>query len=329
MIVTVEEIARVPFEDVLPGKNGGASPRGSTYWGRVQSCPREHLLGNLMRWEPVPRAHALDFGLLWHHLLESYYTTLQLNQRGVQTPFTPDRVAFSALQPFRDPPGWGEIYEKTSVMLDGYLTRWRNADQYLEILGVETQLGVDPQGNFFQLDGFPQTSRLDGVVKDWSGQAPVGRHLEHKSAWRMETNLLVGYSQDDQVLGQCYLGHQLIDWRKYGVYYAGALVNITTKTKDPSNERVPVNPSYEQLHEFVRSKRYWHRYAQMLERGDEPEEEQFPKNFTKCVRRYGRCGYFDYCRNHPTDTLVQIRKRDASNDLPQGFRKRDFIPEEG
>jgi len=338
-IVTTDPIEdRIPFEDVLPGKNAGASARGSTYWGRVQSCPREHLLGNLMRWEPIPRAHALDFGLLWHHCLERYYRTMWAQQLGQSTPKTPEREAFEALQPFRSPPGWGEIYEKIGRMLDSYFSRWQNADRYWQIMGVECLIQLP--AHLEQQYGFPYTARLDLLIVDHTGTFPVGRSIEHKSAWRMEPNLLTGYSQDDQVIGQVFL-NRFVDWRALNVYYGGALVNITTKTKDPTNERIPVLPSEDQFSSWAQHKKYWANFQKNLEftawaDGDSWEtisereplaHEMFPKNYKSCIRRFGRCAYFDFCRNHPAENLVQIRQRHQTNDLPDRYRKQGFTPE--
>ena len=711
-VITTEAIVdRLPFEDVLPGKNAGASPRGSTYWRRVQSCPREHLLGNLMRWEPIPRAPALDMGLLWHHCLEAYYRTMWANQLGQYTPVTPERAAFEAFQPFRDAQGWGEFYELCGRMLDSYFTRWQNADRYWQIVGVESMIELPPNVQGF---GFPYTSRLDMFIVDHSAVLPIGRHVEHKclvgstrifdaelgdqtiddlqqvhrapfvatlrglkkasvfrdegvqdvvqvrtrkgrmlrltanhkvctgrgcvpagaltaddfvivcgsypsvhvsdgpctelfalvgymlgdgtmssgtfskndgrvlddfaakakifdpegrfrrfdksathsgqirlykahklravlhdhglsrcraaskfvpsafmrgarvqfaaligalwstdgcldmqtdhskdflkprfiystrserlaqdvqflltrlgydsslktssvvyrgarraywtvqvvgesrldficdvisgeipvsrtypagflesirdvllargligadswfedrvdtvvyagrervwdlavpgeenfvandivvhnSAWRLESNLLTGYGQDDQVIGQIFL-NQFVNWAALGVSYGGGIVNITTKAKkDPINERIPVFPSAEQIQAWTRHKRWWHRFAQEIEhpplfvdvfreagaayvRPLEADEiffgsffnnediaaQLFPKNYTQCVRRYGRCAYFDYCRNFPSENLVQIRRRHSGNDLPERYRKQGFVPQ--
>ncbi len=341
-ITTDPQEDRIPFDLVLPGGNKGASPRGSTYWRRVQSCPREHLLGTLLRWDPTPRAHALDFGLLWHHCLEAASRVIQLNQNGIHTPSSPERAAFDALQPFRDPPGWPEIYEKIGRMLDSYFTRWQGVQQYWQILGVETTLGVAPNGSFYDVDGFPYTSRLDMVIIDHSGVTPVGRSVERKSAWRLEPNLLTGYGQDDQVVGQIYLAERLIDWRALGVYYAGAIIDITTKTKDPSNERVPVYPPQPQVKSWARHKKWWHDFTRFHIEGDpalqgapaidtlydEPYvDDLFPKNYTQCIRRFGRCAFFNFCRERPDENLVQIRRRHETNDLPERFRKLDVVPE--
>jgi hypothetical protein len=249
----------------------------------------------------------------------------------------PERAAFEAFQPFREAQGWGEFYELCGRMLDSYFMRWRNADRYWQIVGVESMIEL-PQSVQQQL-GFPYTSRLDMFVIDHSAVIPVGRQIEHKSAWRLESNLLTGYGQDDQVVGQIFL-NDYVNWAALGVAYGGGIVNITTKAKkDPVNERVPVFPGRDQLQSWIDHKRWWSRFVQRLEHdalipygwGDElpqiPEEELFPKNYTQCVRRFGRCAYFDYCRNFPSENLVQIRRRHAENDLPERFRKQGFVPE--
>lgn len=308
---------RVPFEDVCEFENVGASPHGSTFWRRLQSCPREHLLANLLHWDPVPRALALDIGLLWHACLEGYYRQVQGEQRGQRFPKSADRRAFEFLQPYRDAEGWAEHFETVSRMLDHYFTRWEHRDRYWEILDVECMLGLNEAWQ--RHVGFPYTTRLDLLIKDWTGAVVVGRHVEHKSTWMLESSVLQGWTQDDQVLGQIFLAEQCVDWRALGVVYGGCIVNLTTKQKEPKSERLPVQPSPEQIRSWVAHKRFWQQYRLGLESAG-----CFPKNYTQCMRRFGACAFMDYCRFFPGEELTQIRRRHEQDDLPQGFRKLDL-----
>lgn len=315
MIVEVQslEAQRATYEEVAGLGPQGASPRGSTYWRRVQMCPREHLLANELHWEKTPRAEPLDIGLLWHGVLEHYYLGVQALQQGQWRPTTPEQDAFAFLQRFVDAPGWGAFYDTVSRMLEAYLVRWRHNTDW-EILAVEWTTGwtAESHPELARYMGFENTTRLDLLIRDHSLR-PVIRHVEHKSSRSLDPLTVQGYAQDDQVLGQCFLARYFIDWGDE--LYLGAIVNITTKAKYPLCERLPVQPSDEQLQAWADSKRFWASFR------DQYETFAYPKNYATCTRRFGRCQFFDLCRYNPTDTPVTLRRRHELDELPAGFRK--------
>lgn len=321
--IDMEGPDRAPYEEIAQMGAGGASPRGSTFWKRAQSCPREHLLSNVLRWEKTPRARALDIGLLWHGILETYYRAVHLEQQGVWQEVSPGQQAFRFLQRFRDEEGWGEFYETCSRMMDRYLERWRD-NQDWQILGVEVTLGwtAETHPGWVRQLGFEITTRLDLLVIDWSlrGQ-PFTRHVEHKSSHSLDPLTVQGYNQDDQVLGQCFLARYAIDYTNLPPYL-GALVNITTKGKEPKCERVPVQPSDQALQAWAEAKRDAYReLARFAERG-------YPKNYTQCTRRFGRCQHFDLCRANPLVDAATLLRADEEGALPTGYRKNETLPEE-
>lgn len=309
--------ARAIYEEVVGKGPQGASPRGSTYWRRVHLCAHEHGIANELQWEKLPRADALDTGLLWHGCLETYYLALMALQRGERRQHTPEQEAFWFLEKFAKAKGWDNFYEKVSRMLDAYFTRWRDNNDW-EILAVEYSVGWTHATDPVQTAriGFEYTTRLDMVVVDHS-LVPATKHVEHKSASRLDALTVQGYGQDDQVLGQCFITHQ-IPWRENGYPpYVGALVNITTKQKVPLCERVPVSPGPEQLASWAAAKRHfaW-QSTQYAAWGH-------PKNYANCTRRFGRCQFFQLCRTRPEESLVHLRRRDevGAEALPFGFRK--------
>ena len=309
--------ARAIYEDVVGKGPQGASPRGSTYWRRVHSCAHEHGLANELKWERLPRADALDTGLLWHGCLETYYLALQALQRGERRPQTPEQEAFWFLEKFSKAKGWENFYEKVSRMLDAYFTRWRDNNDW-EILAVEYSAGWMRATDPVQTErmGFEYTCRFDMIVIDHSFM-PVVRHIESKSASRLDAIMVQGYGQDDQVLGQCFIAHQ-IPWRENGFPpYVGALVNITTKGKTPLCERVPVSPQPAQLESWRQAKRFWSWQASQY------AAWEFPKNYANCTRRFGRCQFFQLCRTQPEETLITLRRRDEIGEsaMPFGYRK--------
>lgn len=318
---------RTPYEQIAGGA-AGASPRGSTYWRRVQSCAREHLISNILRWEPARRAAALDIGLLFHGCLETYYRAVQLEQQRVFQQSSPGQQAFHFLQRFRDAEGWADFYEMTSRMMDAYLERWRNNNDW-EILAVEYTCGwtKETHPDVVSQLGFEITTRLDLLIRNhaYAGSSVV-QHGEHKSAHSLDPLTVQGYSQDDQVLGQCFLGRHYLQPERYGLpAYQGAIVNITTKGKEPKCERIPVQPSDAQLAEWAAHKRYWYQQEQTYASAS----PAYPKNYTQCTRRFGRCQHFDFCRGNPMIDAATLMRADATNDLPPGYRKNPVVPEEG
>jgi hypothetical protein len=205
-------------------------------------------------------------------------------------------------------------------MLDAYFVRWRNNNDW-EIIAVEYSAGWTHATDPVQTAriGFEYTCRFDMIVIDHS-LVPVTRHVEDKSAHSLDPLVVQGYGQDDQVLGQCFIAHQ-IPWTAYGMPpYVGGIVNITTKSKVPLCERIPVQPAASQLASWADAKRFWSWQSQQYDAWGHP------KNYANCTRRFGRCQFFQLCRSHPEEGLVQLRARDTAGELPFGYRKIDSAP---
>ena len=259
-------------------------------------------------------------------MLEVYYQQVLERQQGRPIPELPATAAYRFLQRFRDAEGWRSFYERASTMLEVYLDRWRHADDYWQILAVEYTCGwtaaTHPQ--LVAQAGFELTTRLDLLVVDHTvPTAPLTRHIEHKSAHSLDVTTVMGYSQDDQVLGQCFLGRYWVDWQAAGYPpYGGAIVNITTKAKAPKCERLPVQPSDAQLAEWALSKRYWYELEKTYAAAG------YPRNYTQCTRRFGRCAHFDLCRGNPLVDAQQLVAADAAGDLPPNYRRGGGLPED-
>lgn len=316
---------RTPYEDVLQLEDGesGASPRGSTYWRRIMMCPREHLLANLMQWSRTVRAKPLDWGLLWHGCLEAHYRAVYAQQNGWTIDKVPERYAFEFLQLFRDAKGWAEMYDGVTRMLEVYFERWKNADKDWEVLAVEYTAGwtkaTAPQ-IVAQL-GFELTTRLDLAIRDHSGLRPVVRHVEHKSSHALDPQTMLAYAMDEQVLGQCFLGKYAVGWRHLGCTepYMGAIVNVTTKAKTPRCVRLPIQPSDEQFRAYAEAKRYWAWQAEQY------AAVGYPRNYANCTRRWGHCEFYEACRQHPMDDLVQLRQKNVAQQLPVNYCHRNSV----
>jgi len=319
--------------DEVLGIEGGPSSRGSTFWGRVLHCGFEHFLANRLGWTSELPSDPLDTGLIWHFALETYYRNArawQLACRAEDPDLDPrdphfhsghdadsQLLAYRAIKPFQTEPGYDSIYDKIVQMLDAYFRRW--SDMW-EILGVE--LTLSSSGVY----GFEWSNKLDLLVIDHRMHDPVLRIVEHKSAYRLDTFVLEGYTQDLQVMGQVWLFHgsdcgslpKVLSEHAYGTIppFFGSFVNITSKARQPGCDRIPVNPS-------IPSLRAWEHSMQVnTTLLDFYEQHNYPKNYASCVRRYGFCEFFNLCRALPEMTPADAAARDRDGDVVPGYKKR-------
>lgn len=291
---------------ILPVVDDGPSRRGSTYWGRIQHCGREHLLSNILGWSSVAPHDPLDTGLIWHACLEAFYRVRLDHQRWMLRRDANARenpefwvageregqtAAFDILLLFRDEPGYKEVFAKLEKMLAFYFQTYR-LDRW-EILAVEYTLACED---------VEYTSKIDVIVADYAvPQIPVTRSVEHKSTFRLTPDVTEGYHLDSQVMGQVYLGVRLLHGPGLPPY-AGALVNICSKESTPRIERVFVAPHLDHL-------RAWEEHL-LIQHGQRAfhEAHGFARNYGSCSRRYGRCEHFDFCRWNPSLREPDLRR---------------------
>ena len=321
---TDEELNRRPPDEVL-GIQSGPSRRGSTYWNRLLHCPFEHYLGNVLglhsRWPNDP----LDTGIIWHYALEGYYRHVMgwqdkcraqagatLDPRDPHFLRGADRdaqaSAFTNVKPVSTESGYERIWVKIERMLDTYFTRWQS--DLWEIVDVETTLETAAHG-------FDYSSKLDLFIIDRQGAEPFLRVVETKSTFRLDSFVMDGYTLDLQTLGQVYVVWMTIDFAAYPAFM-GSYISITSKhEKVPLTERVPFNPTPDALDVFTRSMKELNRLPVLY------DEMKYPKNFAQCTRRYGRCEFFNICRNQPGWTAERLSDMLQAGDLPDGFVRKD------
>lgn len=316
-VTTIQTTVRRRPDEVL-GIEGGASRRGSTYWRRAIECPREHLLANELGWEPAALGDPLTFGLIWHYCLEAYYRVIQEHQN-VFPAFESTKdyfwganeeaeiAAYQALVPFAGEPGYEKCFEKISQMLDVYFERYRREDKW-QIVGVEVELASEMR------HGFEYTTRLDLMVVDHASE-PALKIIEHKSSYRLDRNVLEGYTQDFQTIGQVWLVEAELDLEKYPPF-VGSVINIVSKESTPKCAR-----SYCQPSKYVLAS--WQRSMQALSvQADYFEALDYPQNFASCSRKFGRCQFFELCRTFPDlgvgdlkgmgDPILGLRRKGAA-----------------
>lgn len=314
-----EPVNRKSPERVLGIEDSAPSSRGSTFWRRLQQCPREHFLANVVQFAPIRRSDPLDVGLVWHYALEEYYKRVQLQQQKQPIDEAPDTAAFKIVNAFAHEPGWTEHYSKLVRMLDSYFDKFHATEsKEWEILAVEETLMVGAEVGY----GFEYSTRLDLVVIDHAFRQRATRIIEHKSASRLDHNTITGYLLDQQVLGQIWLAEVGLDHEAYPPFM-GSYVNVTTKPTAesgkgalPEHVRLPVAPSTPMLAGWEDAMRYWQRQRDAIE-----TEGEYPRNHALCKRTFGRCPFFNLCQGSPelgAKDFVQLRKKNA--EPPEGYR---------
>lgn len=330
IVQTGEPQLRQKLSDIFPELGGGPSSRGSTYWRRELQCAREGLLSNDLGWTPVQLSEALDMGLLWHLMLERFYKVRKIEQAVMRLQSVFDgaeyfsagaveatRAAFSvpdALEghPDYDNDTWRGRLER---MLKSYLA-FSRGDQW-EILAVEQEFRTDAAN---PLQGVTYTSRLDLVVRDYEVRAaPVLRSVEHKSSTFDDPQTLKMFTHDLQTWGQVWVMANALETHWPGEYYAGGLVNLTTKggkvewsKAQPRNHRVVVAPPWEGLLEW--------RESMLLAQQDQQlnPERGWPKNWAACNRPYGLCPYFDVCSTDVSRGMLEQGRPYTGHDYAAG-----------
>jgi len=303
--------------------HGAPSARGSSYWSRLMTCPREHALHTIAKLRPERTSSALTGGFVFHHALEAYYRSLMEAQRPWRKqaladlavegdyPVPPDEdrahkwvaraAALKALAPFDSEPGYETLMDQIHRMLGGYFDL-AEIDQHM-VLAVEEDLEYKRRGLVY-------TARIDGLILDYGDRRGLWV-LEHKTAKALNESLLEGYQLNLQILGQAWLFKNVFDTRKTPVY-RGVLVQVVTKTQTPKYHRIHVAPSPAHLATFEKSLRAWAKIEKAYAKAG------WPHDFTKCAgysRGYSRCAFYNVCQLQP-DVSVE----DLLADPPPGYQ---------
>jgi hypothetical protein len=290
--ITEEALPESPITAVLkvPAIFDGPSVRGSTYWSRLLTCPREARLAELLA--PLRIDIALSTGFAWHYALELFYDSLLL---GATFEAACD-AAVLAIDPMKTAKGYGEMYETVMRMLVGYFIEYKSDAEKYQICAVEETLGVDSPMEY--------TARLDTVVKN--RQTGAIHPLEHKSAKALNKSILEGYQLSLQILGQAYLFAKCVDTKQMDGVLSHVIVSVTTKQVTPQFQRVPVLPSPEHLRAFEKSIITWQALRSHVERLN------YPPNFSACAgyaRGYSKCRFYAICSADPDIDLHGVEEK--------------------
>lgn len=323
---------------------GGGSPYGSTTYKRKRLCPFEDALVSVVRLRPERNNEALDVGWIYHAALEAYYRALRAHQEALGAPparsdkaawqhyffgasSAAENAALDVVDAFKAEPGYRQTHYDVERVVAGYFERYRSEDQH-RILAVEETLiyeELNPPpirlseennegGGVVSLTPFCYSARLDVVIQDCAPGRDGVYVKEHKSAKFINEDLIHGYQQDMQILGQYWLMQRCVDLAALPAPLKGVIINLATKEKTPRYERVEVCPSPYHLRAFEDSARRWSVMNTLFEWAGHP------KALGSCagaLRGYSRCAYYDLCHAYPERTIADF-VREAP---PVGFMK--------
>lgn len=336
---------RRPPHEVL-GTFGGGSPYGSTRYKTRRLCPFEDGLVTVARLRRQRNHEALDLGWIVHQGWEAYYGQIKAYQdtydgipskKSARDEFfwgalpEAEQAALDVIDTFKGEENYRATWEDAKRIMTHYIDRYRRQDRW-HVLAVEETLIYEEELPepvvLYNADGseavrqthFRYSARLDGVVVEYTPGRSFGTKIvECKTAKIISEDLLHGYQQDMQILGQQWLFERCVDLDVYPKF-RGICVNIASKHKTPQFERVECLGSPYHLQAFEDSTRRWALANRFL------AELDYPKALGSCagaLRGYSRCAYYDLCHGHPERTISDW----ASLPPPDGFY-REMQPEE-
>lgn len=287
-----------PFDEVITEifahfkmeRLGGASGRGWSSHSTFQRCPYLYKLTYLDGQRSVA-SKALTVGSAFHTFLALHY--MWMRDENLQlTPFVArdmliahDADAGAINEAFR-------LYE-------AYADRHQN--DYLDPLAVELW-AQDADGNSCRFD------LIARVHAAQPGIMPGVYIVEHKTCARFTADVLDGWRNDGEILGQIMIWKRAKLDRKYGKL-RGTIVNIVGKQKIPQFHRTIVPAQRWHVQQHMEDLKMWSALQQMY-----AATGVWPKARANCATKYGLCSFFDHCAEN--QKLVPIRKREWTPAAP-------------
>ncbi len=310
---------------VVLGVFGGGSPHGSTRYKTRRLCPFEDGLITVAKLRPTRTHEALDTGWICHAAWEAYYGTIRTYQKtfnglprkdSARHEFfwgalpEAERAAIAVIESYRNEPNYGGTYEDALRVITHYVDHYRREDWW-EIVATEETIVYEEELEtpirLYNADGsiaveqthWRYSTRLDTLVINHAPGLYGLYDVEGKTTKIINQDLIHGYQQDMQVLGQQWLIEHCLDLDEFPPW-KGVIVNIASKAPTPKFERVHCIGSPYHLAAWERSTRQWAFANAFL------AEIDYPKSLGSCagaLRGYSRCAFYDLCHAFPEKTL--------------------------
>lgn len=285
----LDDVLKEIFERHKMERLGGASGRGWSSYATFQRCPYLFKLTYIDRERGIP-ALALETGSVFHTFMALHYLWM-LNENLTLTPHVcREELMNSGARTEAVIAGWRAY--------DAYALHYEQ--DYLFPLAIEDWAQGD-NGNTCRYD---LIARIDVAQP---GIVPGTWIVEHKTAARFTADLLEGWHNDGEVMGQIMVWKQAKLDKKYGKL-RGTIVNIVGKQKIPQFQRVIVPAQRWHVSEHAEDLKVWSAFQEICRATD-----TFPKSRNNCVHRYGMCGYFQHCASNEKLTPIKRLQKDIES----------------
>lgn len=271
----------------------GGSGKGWSYYSTLMKCPRAFYYRNVepdsggegIVQDEVERP-ARDFGSVVHAFLKLYYDGIIADRAGEPFGFFASRLYNALLEHQCNP----EIVEGAWRVFNAYCDYYE--PDYLDPLATEATA----------LDKKNHSCRFDLIAR-----IPVGMNtceyspgvyiVEHKTASRFSQDVLDGWDLDGEIQGQIAIWNASKRRYIYGEL-KGVMVNVLGKQKIPEFHRVVVSPQSFMYKKHLKVLGVMDGVEKRYRRlGARRGMEAWPQYMAACIDRWGRCDYYDRCRN--------------------------------
>jgi hypothetical protein len=267
-------------------KLGGASGRGWSSFAVFQRCPYLYKLTYLDGQRGAPTL-ALETGSALHTFLALHYKWM-LDDALTLTPYVAkDALIASDVDPRPVIEAW-RLYEAYAAHYE---------QDYLYPLDIEA----------WAQDSDGYTCRYDLIAEVTEAQLdllPGVYVVEHKSSSRFTPDVLDGWRNDGEILGQIMIWKRAGLDKKYGKL-RGTIVNIIGKQRLVRFHRVVVPAQRWHVQQHTEDLKMWTALQQMY-----AATGTWPRARANCTTKFGTCHLFDHCAEN--QRLVPIRKREWS-----------------
>lgn len=271
----------LPVIDRPPPESELTRPIDNTALDTYMRCPKEYdySMRQHMRRGGAP-SPALAYGSVWHIIMETHYLT------------NGDAMAVrqAALDAW-EPHGIADDHrtlERALAEYDNYVERWGSPEQeHGQTLGAPEEPLVELSVNATWEGALhPYAGKLDRIIEE-SGQIYIE---DHKTTSQMGPQYFKQFELDNQMMGYTVLGTLLT-----GVRVAGVRINGHAVYKRESKfqrEFIPFSP--DRLEDWKENYNRWIERIQASYANND-----FPRNFKACSRKYGSCPYTTVCSMPP------------------------------
>ena len=256
---------------------GGSAGKGWSRYQTLQRCPRAFQLTYLNgpRDSGGTTMSGLTTGSGFHALAAAYYT----DGKVLALQFW-DAIKNQNIDPI--------LSEEVERIFNGYLDHYDGVD-YIIPLAVEQTVVSDIYGWSCRYD---LIARIDDPPL---GVFPGIWAIDHKCMAIFDEPTLNGWDLDGEITGEATFWAGSPMEEKYGPLQ-GVMLNIVGKQKKPQKfHRTWMNYSKERQERHIANLQYW----ETVETGyrNAFEGKQWPQSNGNCVGRYGKCGWYERCKD--------------------------------